>query len=292
MYVYFGTLAGSLAELASGKIGPSPTVRYILLAASGVLIIIVVVLITRKARVMLERRLNPQNIAAAASSETASSSSSNSSSPSTANPGPASGGLLPNSGNPTSLYLYTFVGLATLALLFMIFGALVMRSIHIRRRRNAVILAAIAAGTYVPPHPNGKRRDDPLAPKPVLWEVHMAPSHDPEKGGWAEILPVAGATLVPVTQQTPGHLRRTVGSRLVSWLPRRVPDLLPSRNPPTITPGLEPPASPPPSPSEPVHLAVLVSMPTRTALGRAEHVGPPVVEFGVAHAAYAHHSQA
>ena len=59
-----------------------------------------------------------------------------------------------------------------------------------RRRRNAAFLAAVAAGTYVPPPQNGKRRDDPLLPKPMLWDVHIAPGapgHDPEKG-WVEIL--------------------------------------------------------------------------------------------------------
>lgn len=48
------------------------------------------------------------------------------------------------------------------------------------------------------------------------------------------------------------------------------------------------PSLPPP---EPVQLAVLISMPTRTPR-RAEHEigGLPVVEFGVAHVPYAHPS--
>jgi hypothetical protein len=89
---------------------------------------------------------------------------------------------------PTSLCRYStdLTPTATLALLTLIFGALVARSIHIRRRRNAAILAAIAAGTYVPP-PNSKWRDDPLAPKPMLWEVHISLSQDLEKG-WTTIL--------------------------------------------------------------------------------------------------------
>ncbi|KAI9430442.1 hypothetical protein H4582DRAFT_2086859 [Lactarius indigo] len=234
-------------------------------------------------------------------------------SPSPTPPGSGSSGILPNNGNPTSLYLYTF--LATLSLLFVIFGALIARSIHLRRRRNAAIIASIAAGTYIPPPQNSKRRDDPLAPKPSLWEVHLTPGSppsDPEKG-WAGILPVAGGTLVPVTQPTPGPLRGSVGSWRTSWSARRLlrapflgrrhqptrpptsPDL-PSRVPPTIAAdlasSLEPPVpspSPPQLPSEPVHLAVLISMPTRTARGRTEHEnGPPVVEFGVAQVAYAH----
>lgn len=81
----------------------------------------------------------------------------------------------------------------------MIFGALVARTIHLRRRRNAAYLAAIAAGTYVTPPHNGKRRYDPLLPKPALWEVHTTP-HDPEKG-WAEML--VRCTLHPHTPMGP-----------------------------------------------------------------------------------------
>jgi len=49
-------------------------------------------------------------------------------------------------------------------------------------------------------------------------------------------------------------------------------------------PSTEPP---PPSP-EPVHLTVLISMPTPFAHAKAGHEngGPPVVELGVAEAAY------
>ncbi|KAN0141571.1 hypothetical protein V8E53_000033 [Lactarius tabidus] len=219
-----------------------------------------------------------------------------SSSPSPTSSGSSSGGLFNNSGNLTSLYLYTFI--ATLSLLLVIFGALVARSIHLRRRRNAAFIAAIAAGTYIPPLPNGKRRIDPLLPEPALWEVHITPPHDPEKG-WAEMLPVAGATLVPVTRQTIAPLRRA--SWHPGWLSRfgrgqsTGPPAAPEdtlRTPPAAatTGSLETPeSSPPPPPPEPVSLAVLISMPTRTARGRAENDvrGPPVVEFGVAHVSYA-----
>ncbi|KAF8269168.1 hypothetical protein EI94DRAFT_1799559 [Lactarius quietus] len=212
-----------------------------------------------------------------------------SSAPTPTNTASGSGsGLFNNTGNLTSLYLYTFI--ATLSLLFTIFALLVGRTVRIRRRRNAALLAAIAAGTYVPPPPrNGKRRDDHLLPKPTLWEVHIAaaPAHDPEKG-WSEILPVAGATLVPVTHLPPRPLRRA------SWSPRqlirfgRSTDTL-DLPPATIaTTSLEASDSPTPPPPEPVRLAVLISMPTRTGRGRAEHGGSPVVEFGVAHVAYAH----
>jgi len=147
----------------------------------------------------------------------------------------------------------------------------------------------------VPRPPNSKRGIDLLAPKPLLWEVHIVP-HDLEKG-WAGMLPIAGATLVPIPQQAPGHLGGSVGS---SWMrPLRVPYFGRGRqspgpppptppDPPTIaTSFVELPPSVPPPPSEPVHLAVLVSMPTQTARGIAEH-GPPVVEFGVAHVTYTH----
>ena len=59
---------------------------------------------------------------------------------------------------------------------------------RLRRRRNNVLLAAIATGTTVPPTRNGKRRSDLLSHKPKLWEVLVTPGpHDPEKR-WAEIL--------------------------------------------------------------------------------------------------------
>ncbi|KAF8269170.1 hypothetical protein EI94DRAFT_1032650 [Lactarius quietus] len=178
---------------------------------------------------------------------------------------------------------------ATLSLLAIILAAFIGHSVRVRRRRNAAFLAAIAAGTYVPPPPhNGKRRDDHLLPEPALWEVHTAPTaHNPEKR-WADILPVAGATLVPVTQQNPRPLRRA------PWSPRQFFRFGRSTNtpdpPPTTitTTSLEAPESPTPPPSEPVRLAVLISMPTRSGRGIAETGGPPVVEFGVTHVAYAH----
>lgn len=224
-----------------------------------------------------------------------STSTSSSSPPTLTNSGSSSGSIFSNGSNLTSLYLYTFI--ATIALLLVIFGALVARTIHLRRRRNAAYLAAIAAGTYVTPPHNGKRRYDPLLPKPALWEVHTTP-HDPEKG-WAEMLPVAGATLVPVTRQTITPLRRASwhlrclssygrGHQFIA--PPTAPDV-PSRTPVTATTAsLETPeSSPPVPPPEPVSLAVLISMPTRTARTRAEQEfgGPPVVEFGVAHVSYA-----
>ncbi|KAF8269175.1 hypothetical protein EI94DRAFT_1032776 [Lactarius quietus] len=208
------------------------------------------------------------------------------------NTGSSSGGLFNNSGNLSSLSpVHAF--LATLSLLFVIFGALIGRSIQLRRRR------AIAEGTHVPPPHNGNWQDDHLLLTPILWEVHIAPSHDPEKG-WAEILPVAGATFVPVACQcqTPRPSRRA------SWSPQQlsrfargqqstappaVPDL-PVRTPTAASASLESPEPPSPPLSEPVRLAVLISMPTRTTHGRVEHeIGrPPVVEFGVARVAYAH----
>ncbi|KAI0248019.1 hypothetical protein BJV78DRAFT_1363793, partial [Lactifluus subvellereus] len=127
-------------------------------------------------------------------------------------PPPPSSSNTSGSGNnpPTSLYLYTFV--VTLSLLFVIFGTLVVRSVRLRRQRNAAVLAAIAAGTYVPATALRGKSDGPLAPKPLLWEAHVVPVDDAEKG-WGGIFPVAGTTLVSVKESPPNFLR----SQHTSW---------------------------------------------------------------------------
>jgi hypothetical protein len=79
-----------------------------------------------------------------------------------------------------------FYYIVTLSLLFLIFGSLVIRSVRLRRQRNAALLAGIAAGTYLPTTgPRGKRNTF-LAPKPHLWEAYTVPVDDTEKG-WAGI---------------------------------------------------------------------------------------------------------
>ncbi|MDH3285372.1 MAG: TVP38/TMEM64 family protein [Acidobacteriota bacterium] len=50
MYVYFGTIAGSLAEIVAGKAGPSPFQRYAILGVGLVIAVVVTVLVTRVAR--------------------------------------------------------------------------------------------------------------------------------------------------------------------------------------------------------------------------------------------------
>ncbi|KAI0295178.1 hypothetical protein B0F90DRAFT_1820666 [Multifurca ochricompacta] len=223
--------------------------------------------------------------------------------PAPSNSGSTPGILGPGNNPPTSLYLYTFV--ATLSLLFVIFGILVARSVRLRRRRNAAVLAAIAAGTYVPPSTrNGRKLDGPLAPKPVLWEAHLSSplpldvSH--VEKGWADIFPIAGATLVPDATPTPNTPddNLTSWSRSTSWRSRlrRISSLISGtgRRPsnPPLTPALnDPPALPlsPALPSAPVHLAVLISMPVPPPRGtlHRSNSGPPIVEFGVTHVAQA-----
>ncbi|KAI0270466.1 hypothetical protein BC834DRAFT_967254 [Gloeopeniophorella convolvens] len=205
--------------------------------------------------------------------------------PSTTSSGNGNGIIGGSGGNgpPTSLYLYTFV--ATLSLLFAIFGTLVVRSVRLRRRRNAAILAAIANGTYVPAAARGgKPGDAALAPKPRLWEAHLAPPDADVEKGWGGVFPVAASTFVldeksPAPQAPP----RTRGwwARL-----RRAPA------PPAPTPdsALPAPAAPPaaPEPPVPMQLAVLVAMPSPRAEQHASGYGaPPVVEFGIASAEYA-----
>ncbi|KAF5382401.1 hypothetical protein D9757_009812 [Collybiopsis confluens] len=130
-----------------------------------------------------------------------------------------------NVGNSASLYLYTF--LATLVLLLGVSGAIVARSLLLRRRHRRMIEEAIRNGTYIPPNilANARGRVD-LAKKPRMWEANVYrpswtshPSHtaissipddrsgkEKEKGdgmgdrgardvefGWADIFPVAAS---------------------------------------------------------------------------------------------------
>jgi hypothetical protein len=98
--------------------------------------------------------------------------------------------------------VYTFVGqlsiscakiirltfVVTLSLLFVIFGTLVVRSVRLRRQRNAVLLAGcIPPGTHLPATAQRGKRDSPLAPKPLLWEAHLVPLNVSEKG-WGGII--------------------------------------------------------------------------------------------------------
>ncbi|KAF5366655.1 hypothetical protein D9757_012767 [Collybiopsis confluens] len=130
-----------------------------------------------------------------------------------------------NVANSASLYLYTF--LATLVLLLGVSGAIVVRSLVLRRRHRRMIEEAIRNGTYIPPNIlAGARGKVDLAKKPRMWEAnvyrpswtshhsHTAISSIPdnhsgkekEKGdgmgdggavgfdfGWADIFPVAAS---------------------------------------------------------------------------------------------------
>jgi len=79
--------------------------------------------------------------------------------------------------------------------------------------------------------------------------------------------------------------------RLTSWPSRLRFSSRRSRHQPPIVEDASPtlPSTDPPPPSpEPVHLTVLISMPTPFAHAKAGHEngGPPVVELGVAEVAY------
>ncbi|KAH9957262.1 hypothetical protein BGW80DRAFT_1257369 [Lactifluus volemus] len=190
--------------------------------------------------------------------------------------------------------VYTFV--VTLSLLFVIFGSLVIRSVRLRRQRNAALLAGIAAGTYVPTTgPRGKR-DTILAPKPHLWEAYTVPVDDTEKG-WAGIWPVGGSTFVLVTE-TPAYVK-SQSPRASWWSQLRIPffgsrrrSVRPDPRSTTLTtPSLEEPLAPTPVSSEPIQISVLISMPIPPTHGTPENQnrsdGPPLVELGVTQVKYA-----
>jgi hypothetical protein len=70
----------------------------------------------------------------------------------------------------------------TLSLLFVIFGTLVIRSVRLRRQRNAALLAGIPPGTLLPTTAQRGKRDTILAPKPLMWEAYIVPLNHSEKG--------------------------------------------------------------------------------------------------------------
>ncbi|GJE89118.1 hypothetical protein PsYK624_052120 [Phanerochaete sordida] len=100
-----------------------------------------------------------------------------------------------------SLYLYTF--LVTLVLLLTVSGAIVTRSVVLRRRHRRLVEEAIRNGTYVPPASRTRRR---LGEKPVLHDAFLGLG-DPEdcvneekpgrasliaaETGWEDIFPVS-----------------------------------------------------------------------------------------------------
>jgi len=191
-----------------------------------------------------------------------------------------------NSIPPVSLVLYIFS--VTLILLLLVLAAFVSRTVRRRRRRNATVLAALTTGAY---GPSAGLRGKLPASKPVLWESHIAPLHEEDAKGWADIVPVAGATMVPVDETPADDVRF---GRLASWPARlRFSPNRSRRQPPIVTvadssPTLPSTEPPPPLSPEPVHLTVLISMPTPFAHTKAgqENGGPPVVELGVAQVAY------
>ncbi|KAJ6587359.1 hypothetical protein B0H10DRAFT_2093875 [Mycena sp. CBHHK59/15] len=94
------------------------------------------------------------------------------------------------SGSPTlqssaSLYLYTF--LATLVLLLGVSGAIVIRSLLLRRRHRRMVAEAIANGTWVD-----------LRKKPRLWDAYLGSPPtgavgEKEKEEWDAIMPFAAS---------------------------------------------------------------------------------------------------
>lgn len=100
----------------------------------------------------------------------------------------------------SNLYLYTF--LATLVLLLLVSGAVIVRSIMIRVRARRAIEESIRNGTYVPPPP---RPGSTNAPKPVFYDAHLKEKDmdvltDEKNGKWDGVVPVA-AVFVPSTSQ-------------------------------------------------------------------------------------------
>ncbi|TDL15030.1 hypothetical protein BD410DRAFT_796767 [Rickenella mellea] len=192
----------------------------------------------------------------------------------------------------STLYLYTFV--ATLVVLLAISGAIILRSIILRRRQRRLVEEAIRNGTYVPP---SQRYDPKLAKRPLLHDAYMkeAHVHQPESSEmtmekWSDIRPLsaaivpskAAATLAPLSVSGGMYgqqigirgLARRLGPNPFNWVDRLLDPPPHSPTPPTPpTPTYDstvPVSSPHLSPSSPtathpqphiLRVAVLISMP-------------------------------
>ncbi|KAJ7291593.1 hypothetical protein C8J57DRAFT_1273470 [Mycena rebaudengoi] len=114
--------------------------------------------------------------------------------------GGGGGGGGPGSGPNANLYLYTF--LATLVLLLGVSGAIIVRSLLLRRRHRRMVEEAIANGTWIPPAPRIKVD---LRKKPKLWDAYVSPPPGAGEGKeWDRVMPFAASyARPPAPSRTP-----------------------------------------------------------------------------------------
>ena len=104
--------------------------------------------------------------------------------------------------------MYTFV--VTIVLLLSVSGAILVRSIIIRRRHRQMVDLAIRNGTYVPPTPPARPARVDMSEKPELWEAYLGGGGGWQLGsfghgsgkelrGWESIKPIYAGYAEPLT---------------------------------------------------------------------------------------------
>lgn len=129
-----------------------------------------------------------------------------------------------------SLYLYTF--LVTLVLLLSVSGAIVIRSLFLRRRHRLLVEEAIRNGTYVPPSVRAKRL---LGQKPVIHDAYVDLDDSNAEGKsrmleigvarWWDIRPVSVMILKPDKSPYFGTENGVTEQAVPANLPVRAPSL-------------------------------------------------------------------
>jgi len=108
----------------------------------------------------------------------------------------ATQGVVLTQATASSLYLYTF--LATLVLLLGVSGAVIIRSLLLRRRHRRMVEEAIRNGTYVAPAERRRFGEGPPQKKPEMYDSYLQDDDELEK--WGGLMPVAAALVRPAEE--------------------------------------------------------------------------------------------
>ncbi|KAJ6580490.1 hypothetical protein DFH09DRAFT_1146048 [Mycena vulgaris] len=186
-----------------------------------------------------------------------------------------------------TLYLFTFLG--TLLLLIIVAGAIISRSLYLRRRQRQLI----ASGQWVPPAPRVKAEVN-LKKKPRIFDAHLVDTVcASELAHWEAILPFSAAYTSP-SAPVPSDTRTLLLNRVIPPSESPGASIFSRRRhlsrPPNINipPPAEPHVAPPSSEKLRAHIAYVIAMPTEQWIPEKEErccdeqSRLPVLEFGIA----------
>lgn len=147
-----------------------------------------------------------------------------------------------------SFFLPVYTFLATLVLLLGVSGAIIVRSLLLRRRHRRMVEEAIANGTWIPPAPRIKVD---LRKKPKLWDAYVSPPPAAGEGKeWDRVM--VGPRIRPYT---PASYSILITPSFILQSPSR-----------PRTPGRQPPHA---------HLPRTTSPPPPPCLRRVSALTPP-----------------